>query len=85
MSLERKARAYVAAVEGGAVGEVIGSRAPAIAVGSIVMSNKGWRDRFVGDPRDGATCDAPWRIAAKADGTSLAAPQGKPEWTPMAA
>jgi hypothetical protein len=39
-------------LEGGAVGEVIESRAPAIAVGAIVMSNKGWRDRFVSDPRE---------------------------------
>ena len=39
-------------LEGGAVGEVIESRAPAIAVGSIVISNKGWRDRFVADPRE---------------------------------
>ena len=39
-------------LEGGAVGEVIESRAPAIAVGSIVISNRGWRDRFVADPRE---------------------------------
>lgn len=39
-------------LEGGAVGEVIESRAPAIAVGSIVVSNRGWRDRFVADPRE---------------------------------
>ena len=39
-------------LEGGAVGEVIESRAPATAVGSIVISNKGWRDRFVADPRE---------------------------------
>ena len=39
-------------LEGGAVGEVIESRAPAIAVGAIVISNKGWRDRFVAEPRE---------------------------------
>ncbi len=39
-------------LEGGAVGEVIESHAPAIAAGSIVVSNKGWRDRFVADPRE---------------------------------
>ena len=39
-------------LEGGAVGEVIESRAPAMAVGSIVISSKGWRDRFVADPRE---------------------------------
>jgi NADPH-dependent curcumin reductase CurA len=39
-------------LEGGAVGEVIESRAPAIAVGSIVISSRGWRDRFVADPRE---------------------------------
>ena len=39
-------------LEGGAVGEVIESRAPAFAVGSIVVSNKGWRDRFLADPRE---------------------------------
>ncbi len=37
-------------LEGGAVGEVIESRAPSIAVGSIVISSRGWRDRFVADP-----------------------------------
>jgi NADPH-dependent curcumin reductase CurA len=39
-------------LEGGAVGEVIESRAPAIAAGSIVISNKGWRDRFVAEPHE---------------------------------
>ena len=39
-------------LEGGAVGEVIESRAPSIPAGAIVTSNKGWRDRFVADPRE---------------------------------
>ena len=39
-------------LEGGAVGEVIESRAPGVAAGAIVTSSKGWRDRFVADPRE---------------------------------
>jgi NADPH-dependent curcumin reductase CurA len=52
------AKSYVAPfavdqpLEGGAVGEVVESRAPAIAAGSFVISNKGWRDRFVAEPHE---------------------------------
>ncbi len=39
------------ALEGGAVGEVVTSRAPGFATGDIVLSMMGWRERFVADPR----------------------------------
>jgi NADPH-dependent curcumin reductase CurA len=39
------------ALEGGAVGEVLTSRAPGFATGDIVLSMMGWRERFVADPR----------------------------------
>jgi NADPH-dependent curcumin reductase CurA len=35
-----------AALEGGAVGEVVASNAPGFAAGDLVQSNFGWRDRF---------------------------------------
>lgn len=38
-----------ASLEGGAIGEVVESRAPAIAPGDVVMSIFGWRDAFVAD------------------------------------
>ena len=41
-----------AALEGGAVGEVIESRAPGIDKGAIVTSMKGWRECFVADARE---------------------------------
>jgi len=41
-----------AALEGGAVGEVIESRAPGIDKGAIVTSMKGWRESFVADARE---------------------------------
>ncbi len=34
-------------LEGGAVGEVVESRAPGLVPGDVVTSNLGWRDRFV--------------------------------------
>ncbi len=34
------------ALEGGAVGEVIASNAPGLAVGDLVQSNLGWREAF---------------------------------------
>jgi hypothetical protein len=40
------------ALEGGAIGEVLESRAPAVPKGAIVNSMKGWRDVFVADARD---------------------------------
>jgi NADPH-dependent curcumin reductase CurA len=39
-----------AALEGGAVGEVVASRADGFAKGDIVMSSKGWRDFFIAEP-----------------------------------
>jgi NADPH-dependent curcumin reductase CurA len=41
-----------AVLDGGAVGRVVESRADAIAAGSVVLSNKGWREAFVADPRE---------------------------------
>ena len=41
-----------AALEGGAVGEVLESRAPGIEKGAIVTSMKGWRESFVADARE---------------------------------
>lgn len=40
-----------AALEGGAVGEVLESRAQGFAPGDIVLSMFGWRERFVADQR----------------------------------
>lgn len=40
-----------APLEGGAIGEVVDSRAPDVPAGAIVQSNFGWRDRFVADAR----------------------------------
>jgi NADPH-dependent curcumin reductase CurA len=51
------ARSYVppfalgAALEGGAVGEVVESRAEGIAEGDLVLSNAGWREAFVAEGR----------------------------------
>jgi hypothetical protein len=39
------------ALDGGAVGEVLESKAPALPVGTIVTSSYGWRDRFVADAK----------------------------------
>jgi NADPH-dependent curcumin reductase CurA len=39
-------------LEGGAVGEVIESRAPGLVPGDIVTSMRGWREAFVADARD---------------------------------
>ncbi len=39
-------------LEGGAVGEVVESRAPELAPGDIVTSMRGWREYFMGDARD---------------------------------
>jgi hypothetical protein len=39
-------------LEGGAVGEVIESRAPALKPGDAVISMRGWREYFVADARD---------------------------------
>jgi NADPH-dependent curcumin reductase CurA len=39
------------ALDGGAVGEVVESKAPALPVGTIVTSSYGWRDRFVADAK----------------------------------
>jgi NADPH-dependent curcumin reductase CurA len=39
-------------LEGGAVGEVIESRAPGLSAGDLVTSNRGWRDFFVADARE---------------------------------
>lgn len=50
------AKSYVApfqvgrALEGGAVGEVVESRAPRLAPGDIVLSMRGWRDYFIARP-----------------------------------
>ena len=41
-----------APLEGGAVGEVIESGEPAVPQGSIVSSNKGWREHFVAGARE---------------------------------
>jgi NADPH-dependent curcumin reductase CurA len=62
-----------AALEGGAVGEVIESRAPGIAKGAIVTSMKGWREHFVADARDVRVVDgsiAPLSIYLGALGTT---------------
>jgi NADPH-dependent curcumin reductase CurA len=40
------------ALEGGAVGEVVESRAPEFQVGDAVTSNSGWREAFVAAPQD---------------------------------
>jgi NADPH-dependent curcumin reductase CurA len=39
------------ALEGGAVGEVVESKAPGLPVGAIVTSSYGWRDRFVAEAK----------------------------------
>jgi NADPH-dependent curcumin reductase CurA len=51
------AKSYVApfrlgaVLEGGAVGEVVESRAEGVAAGDLVLSNGGWRERFVTDAK----------------------------------
>lgn len=45
-------------LDGGAVGEVIESRAPAVPVGAVVTSTKGWRDSFVADAREVRVVDS---------------------------
>jgi NADPH-dependent curcumin reductase CurA len=40
------------ALEGGAVGEVIESRAKELKVGDVVTSNFGWREYFIASPED---------------------------------
>jgi NADPH-dependent curcumin reductase CurA len=40
------------ALEGGAVGEVIESRAEGFKVGDVVTSNFGWREFFIASPKD---------------------------------
>src|SRR5437870_4500651 len=40
------------ALEGGAVGEVIESRAAGLKPGDVVTSMRGWRDAFVADAHD---------------------------------
>lgn len=47
-----------APLEGGAVGEVIESRAAGIPKGAIVTSMKGWRESFVADVREVRVVDA---------------------------
>ena len=37
-------------LDGGAVGEVVESRAEGLAPGDVVTSNRGWREAFVADP-----------------------------------
>jgi NADPH-dependent curcumin reductase CurA len=39
-------------LEGGAVGEVVESRAEGMKPGQIVLSNRGWREHFVADARE---------------------------------
>jgi NADPH-dependent curcumin reductase CurA len=39
-------------LEGGAVGEVVESRADGIKAGQVVLSNRGWREYFVADARE---------------------------------
>jgi NADPH-dependent curcumin reductase CurA len=39
-------------LEGGAVGEVVESRAEGIKAGHTVLSNRGWREHFVADARE---------------------------------
>jgi len=39
-------------LEGGAIGEVIESRAKKLKVGDAVVSNFGWRDYFIASPKD---------------------------------
>jgi NADPH-dependent curcumin reductase CurA len=39
-------------LEGGAIGEVVESRADGIKAGQIVLSNRGWREHFVADARE---------------------------------
>jgi NADPH-dependent curcumin reductase CurA len=59
------ARSYVppfqvgAPLEGGAIGEVIESRAPSLASGAIVRSNLGWRECFVADAREVRAVESP--------------------------
>jgi NADPH-dependent curcumin reductase CurA len=45
-------------LEGGAVGEVVESRARAIPAGAVVTSTKGWRDCFVADAREVRVVDS---------------------------
>jgi NADPH-dependent curcumin reductase CurA len=52
-------------LEGGAVGEVVESRAPGLSPGDIVTSMRGWREYFVADSRDVR------RIAQPAEPVSL--------------
>ena len=58
-------------------------------IGLTVVSRSPWKT-MVGTAalpcrRDPPAMEPPCRIAAKAEGTSLAAPQASPEWTPIAA
>jgi hypothetical protein len=39
-------------LEGGAIGEVVESRADGIKAGQVVLSNRGWREHFVADARE---------------------------------
>jgi NADPH-dependent curcumin reductase CurA len=39
-------------LEGGAIGEVVESRADGVKQGQIVLSNRGWREYFVAEPRE---------------------------------
>src|SRR5512137_2313733 len=39
------------ALEGGAVGEVVASRAAAFTAGDYVLSNYGWREQFIASPK----------------------------------
>src|SRR4051794_25739657 len=40
------------ALDGGAVGEVVLSRAKGFAPGDVVVNGKGWREHFVGNARE---------------------------------
>jgi NADPH-dependent curcumin reductase CurA len=45
-------------LEGGAIGEVVESRAEGMKPGQIVLSNRGWREHFVADARELRVVDA---------------------------
>ena len=49
------------ALDGGAVGEVVESRANGLARGDIVISNRGWRESFVAPPAELQKVDDPIR------------------------
>ena len=40
------------ALDGGAVGEVIASRAPELRAGDVVLSQRGWREAFVAPAKE---------------------------------